>query len=163
MPKDVQLHIPIQVYERFEELPESLQSLMRTAQEACNRAYAPYSHFHVGAALLLEDGTVVTGSNQENAAYPSGTCAERSAIFWTGANHPDKRIVQIAIAAYPEGAEYVPVSPCGACRQAMLEYEVRQGSAIPLLMQGENGSFIQMQTLSDLLPVKFDKGSLLGK
>jgi cytidine deaminase len=158
------LHVNF-TFERFENAstfsPE-IQSLLKRCVEAMQSAYAPYSKFHVGAALLLEDGTVVLGNNQENAAYPSGLCAERVAIFAAGANHPQKRITAIAITA--ASANYTsgdPVTPCGACRQSMLEYELKQDSPIPLYLLSPTGQVTRIPAVSQLLPLHFDAKNLL--
>ena len=145
------------------DLQPDMVKLLEAAKDAGNQAYAPYSHFKVGAALLLADGTIVKGSNQENAAYPSGTCAERTAFFYAGANYPGNTIVMAAVAAKPEtAADYFTASPCGSCRQAMLEYEDKQDSAIKLLMLGHNGKVFVSASVSNLLPFKFDAQALEG-
>jgi len=156
--KSLRLEIPLELYETEAELPETERTLLTEARQATHTAYAPYSHFHVGAAVLLDDGTVVTASNQENAAFPSGSCAEQSLIFWVGANHPGKRMEALAVVARPgEGEVYRAVSPCGACRQALLEYEKRQGQPLRLLMLGEKpGEVLVSPSVAGLLPVKFD-------
>lgn len=148
-----------------EELSQVDAGLMAAAREALENAYAPYSQFNVGAAVLLADGTVVRGSNQENAAYPSGLCAERTAIFAAGSNYPNQRIVAVAVTARPAHSPVcVAVSPCGACRQVMLEYEVKQNQPIRFLMQGENGETYLLDSVECLLPLKFSAASLgIGK
>jgi cytidine deaminase len=113
----------VREYDHLEDLPEADQKLMNAAIEARSRAYAPYSHFYVGAAVLLDDGTIVLGNNQENVAYPSGLCAERTALFAAGANFPGKGVVKVALAA--RSNDFVvetPIYPCGACRKVMSEY-----------------------------------------
>ncbi len=159
--KSIRLEIPLELYETEAELPETERDLLAEARQATHTAYAPYSHFHVGAAVRLDDGTVVTASNQENAAFPSGSCAEQSLIFWVGANHPGKRMEALAVVARPgEGETYRAVSPCGACRQALLEYENRQGKPLRLLMLGEkSGEVLVSPSVAGLLPVKFDSFS----
>lgn len=154
----ITLEVLLERYETDAELPETEQNLLAEARQATHTAYAPYSRFHVGAAVRLDDGTVVTASNQENAAFPSGSCAEQSLIFWVGANHPGKKMESLAVVARPgEGETYRAVSPCGACRQALLEYENRQGQPIRLLMPGEfNGEVLVSPSVAGLLPVKFD-------
>lgn len=115
----------------------------------------------MGCAILLEDGTVVQGNNQENAAYPSGLCAERVAIFAAGANHPNKPIVKLAIAASPmDDSLHRPVPPCGACRQSIAEYEKKQENPIELLFMGADGPVMRSNSISDLLPLIFDKAYL---
>lgn len=162
--KSLKLEIPLTSYATEAELPLDEQTLVEQARQATYKSYAPYSNFHVGAALLLEDGTVFTASNQENAAYPSGSCAERSAVFYVGANYPDKKIKAIAVLARPgTGDVFQAVSPCGNCRQSLLEYEHRQKQPIRLLMLQPKGGIIAMDSIADLLPVKFDADDLFGK
>lgn len=122
----------------LEELSPTDRELIAQAIESTRRSYAPYSHFSVGAALRLESGTIVCGSNQENAAYPSGLCAERTALFYAGATHPDEKIVALAIAARNEQGQLTPLPtpPCGACRQVMLETSLRQGQPFRCLLYG---------------------------
>ena len=137
------------------------QDLLRKAQNARLRAYAPYSNFGVGCAILLEDGTVVEGNNQENAAYPSGLCAERVAIFAVGANHPGKIIKKLAITAGPLDGEFdKPVPPCGSCRQSIAEFENIQKQPIEILFMGTTGSVMRASSISDLLPLIFDRDYL---
>ena len=114
--KELKQEVIIRKY-KFEELTDSDKRLIEAAIEATKRSYAPYSHFHVGAAAMLDDGTIVTGSNQENAAYPSGLCAERTALFHAGSEYPDKAVTTLAIAVSNcDGLTEQPVTPCGACR-----------------------------------------------
>lgn len=158
--KKLDLKIFIEEYSQ-NELSEADRNLLNKAQQACSTAYAPYSQFHVGAALLLENGEVVLGSNQENAAYPSGLCAERTAVFAAGANYSHQKILCIAIAACKaSNSAFLPISPCGACRQVLLEYENKQSHPIRLLMEGENGSIYVVSSAGSLLPLQFSKNSL---
>lgn len=144
----------------FEELSERDQELIRSAQEATQRSYAPYSHFHVGAAVRLDDGTLVTGSNQENAAFPSGLCAERTALFYAGAQYPDRTVEALAIAAADaNGLTAMPTPPCGACRQVMMETETRTGHPMRILLFGTQGVYV-IEGVAQLLPLIFD-GSFL--
>ena len=124
----------------YDELTDTERLLVDTAREATERSYAPYSHFRVGAAILLDNGEVVPGSNQENVAYPSGTCAERSACFYAAARYPKSKFKAIAIAARGTDGEFTPVptAPCGACRQALLEYEVLAGEPVPVILAGRD-------------------------
>ena len=141
----------------YEELAEQERQLIEAAKLATERSYAPYSRFHVGAAALLADGTVVTGTNQENAAYPSGLCAERTALFYAGSSHPDTPVVALAIAAYTDGAfTPKPIAPCGACRQVMLEVENRHQRPIRTLLYGTEGVYIIEGGTRELLPLTFD-------
>ena len=134
---------------------------METAHQARKKAYAPYSQFAVGAALLLENSIVVTGNNQENASYPSGLCAERTAIYAAGANHPDSKILLMAIVAGSnKNKTDKPIPPCGACRQAISEYDINQKQPITIYFMGETGKVIRSNSLANLLPLVFDKNVL---
>ncbi|MFD1467229.1 cytidine deaminase [Hymenobacter caeli] len=131
------------------------------ARAATGQAYAPYSRFFVGAALLLADGTLFQGTNQENAAYPSGLCAERTALFGLAAARPGHApIVGMAVAARPAHGDFGPAMPCGACRQVMLEYEIRQGLPIPLLLPSRHGTILRFAALTDLMPFTFQANDL---
>lgn len=149
------------VFENIAELPTDVQNLMDKAIDARKKAYAPYSKFKVGAALLLENGEIVTGSNQENAAYPSGLCAERVAIFYAGANFPNVKILNIAITATSDNfVSETPIPPCGGCRQSIAEYEINQESPIAIYFMGGSGSVYKSDSLKNLLPLMFDKNFL---
>ncbi|MCK0130879.1 cytidine deaminase [Flavobacteriaceae bacterium F08102] len=149
------------VYENMEELPPSIKVLMEVATQSREKAYAPYSNFLVGAAVLLENEEIVIGNNQENAAYPSGLCAERVAIYSAGAQFPSIDINAIAIAARSRLKEVVtPVGPCGSCRQAIAEYEQKQGHPISIYFMGNTGNIINVDSLSTLLPFGFDANQL---
>lgn len=146
----------------YDELEASDKILVDKAKEATRRAYAPFSHYQVGAALLLHNGEIVEGSNQENAAYPSGLCAERTAIFYASSANPGVPVKKIAIAAwmdpgenkdYEEGFQKYPVSPCGGCRQALMEYENLYGS-IEVILYGRDKIFI-LPSIASLLPLAF--------
>lgn len=159
--------IPRQLLLAYEEL-DSANDLTaaellawEAARHATTHAYAPYSGFHVGAALLLADGTVFRGTNQENAAYPSGLCAERTALFGLAANQPvHPSIVCMALAARPSGGGFGPALPCGACRQVMLEYETRQGQPISLLLPSRAGTILRFNSLAALIPFNFSPDDL---
>ncbi len=140
----------------YNELSPIELNLVNLAREATHRSYAPYSHFYVGAAILLSNGEVVTGANQENAAYPSGTCAERSACYYAGATYPDAKFEAIAIAARNSNGEFVedPCSPCGACRQALLQYELLAGKGVKVLLVGRDKIY-RMDSIRSLLPFAF--------
>lgn len=139
------------------ELSKADAELVGQARKAALRAYAPYSKFFVGAAIKLSNGEIITGANQENAAFPSGTCAERSAIYYAHAQYPDAKVEAIAITAWQDG-EYVekPCAPCGACRQAILEYETLAGQPIRVLLAGSEEVYI-IDGIASLLPLCFDK------
>ncbi len=139
---------------RPEELSVEDRELRDVAIRAAKRAYAPYSHFNVGAAVLLEDGTVIEGNNQENIAYPSGLCAERVALFSAGASFPDVPVVALAIIAFKNEEIQPSISPCGGCRQVMLEAERRYGRSIRMLLCGRDKTII-VPSARDLLPLSF--------
>ena len=163
MARELKIKIKIDVLESENELTEREKLAWNKAKEATENAYAPYSNFLVGAALLLEDGTVHIGNNQENAAYPSGLCAERTALFSKSAHYPFVPIELIAIAARKAFTyKYLQAGPCGGCRQVMSEYEERQGSPIKVLLQGEGTEIYRLSSVKDLLPLVFTKESLLG-
>lgn len=144
-----------------EELPAEEQQLVKSARESAGRAYAPYSEFHVGAALLLDDGTLTTGNNQENAAFPSGLCAERVAIFSSLSQFPGKRIKTMAITAYSDEIDVIePVTPCGSCRQVIAETEKRQGGSIRVIMTGKTGRVLITEGIDSLLPFVFNPSKL---
>ncbi|QIE60328.1 cytidine deaminase [Rasiella rasia] len=145
------------VFESINELPVSIQKLMHKAQEARERAYAPYSRFMVGAALALNNETIVTGNNQENAAFPSGLCAERVAAFHAGSQFPGVGFKTMALTVRSLQKEVTtPTPPCGACRQALAEYEVNQKAPITIYFMGETGKVVKANSLKDLLPLVFD-------
>ena len=141
---------------QMDELTEAERYLVNLAIEGTNRSYAPYSHFHVGAAILLENGTTMIGCNQENAAFPSGICAERSALFAAGAQYPDQPVVMLAIAARNEKGELQeePVSPCGPCRQVIIETEKRFQHAVRILLYGKKHIYI-VDGIRELMPLSF--------
>lgn len=152
--KEQTLNIEYQIAQ-LSELSKVEQNLVRKAMAATENSYANYSHFHVGAACLLADGTTVIGANQENAAFPSGLCAERSAIFAAQSNYPQQPITTLAIAAKNEhGFLKSPISPCGACRQVILEIEDRYKQPVRILLYGEKGTYC-FHSVKDLLPFSF--------
>ena len=135
--------------------------LVKAAQEATAGSWSPYSGFKVGAALLLDDGTVVTGSNQENAAYPSGLCAERTAMFAAGHAHPGKAVTALAIAARNDkGYTAQPITPCGACRQVLAETEQRGGLPIRFILYGTEGTMVIEGGTDAILPFCFGAESM---
>lgn len=145
------------------ELTAEEKNLIDVSREMTEKAYAPYSGFCVGAAVLLEDGQIITGSNQENAAYPSGLCAERVAVFAASSMHPGAAMRALAISTRTNGLKsHNPVAPCGACRQVLLEYEEVQKKPIRLLLGADNGKVIVAEKIRDLLPLAFT-GTDLGK
>ncbi|GAA4269427.1 cytidine deaminase [Hyunsoonleella aestuarii] len=159
--KEVKIESTLFVYESIDELSEDVFLLIQKAIKSREMAYAPYSEFKVGAAILLDNGEVVTGNNQENASYPSGLCAERTAIYYAGANYPDAKIVRMAISASSNNnITTKPIPPCGACRQAIAEYEIKQNVPIEIYFMGKTGNVMRSNSLSDLLPLVFDKSQL---
>ena len=146
------------VFDSVQELPDEIQNLMKLAVEIRKNAYAPYSKFRVGTALLLDNGKIVLGSNQENAAYPSGLCAERVAIFQAGSIYPKAKIIKMAItAASDTNKTSSPIPPCGSCRQSIAEYEIKQETPIEIYFMGEIGAIYKSDSLKNLLPFMFDK------
>jgi cytidine deaminase len=131
-------------------------TLINTAREATQRSYAPYSNFYVGAAILLDNGEIIPGSNQENAAFSSGTCAERSACFYAHARYPEAHFRKIAIAARGNDGEFVvePIPPCGSCRQALLEYETLAKAPVELLLVGRDKVY-RLPSIAATLPFAF--------
>lgn len=156
--KEITFTSSFSVFDSIPELPQDIQNLMKQAIAVRKNAYAPYSKFRVGAALLLDNGKIVLGSNQENAAYPSGLCAERVAIFQAGSLYPDAKILKIAITAASDSNQTnTPIPPCGACRQSIAEYEIRQDNPIEIYFMGEIGIIYKSDSLKNLLPLMFDK------
>ena len=152
--KEYKIETVVRIYE-LAELSEEERELVEAAMLATNGSYAPYSKFLVGAAARLQDGTIVTGANQENAAYPSGLCAERTALFAAGAQHPDQPVVALAVAAR-KGRQFMarPISPCGACRQVISGVEERYGVPIRILLYGTEGVLVS-EGIKPLLPLCF--------
>ncbi|MDR0745490.1 MAG: cytidine deaminase [Mediterranea sp.] len=143
-----------------DELSKTDQELVTAAKEATKSSYAPYSRFSVGVAALLKNGVVVTGSNQENAAYPSGICAERTTLFYANSQYPDQPVDTLVIAARTE-KDFIesPIPPCGACRQVMLETEARYKHPIRILLYGKKEIY-EIDRASDLLPISFDGAAM---
>ena len=152
--KNIDLTIQFQ-FCQLDELNETERMLVEKAIMATDNSYAIYSNFHVGAAVLLDDGSVIIGANQENAAFPSGLCAERTAIFAAQAQYPQKAVAMLAIAAKNEhGLVATPVSPCGACRQVILEVDERYQKPIRILLYGTDGVYV-INSIKDLMPLCF--------
>lgn len=159
--KEIQIQTKLSVFESFEELSQSEKEFMNQAIEIRKKAYAPYSKFQVGAAVVLDNGLVLQGSNQENAAYPSGLCAERVVIFYAGANYPTNKIVKLFISATPSNRDSEnPIPPCGSCRQSIAEYEIKQDLPIEIYFMGAKGAVYKSDSLKNLLPFMFDKSNL---
>jgi cytidine deaminase len=158
--KTTEIKIIIHEFENIDELPVNDQNLLLEARRITGQAYAPYSGFHVGAAVLLENGLIVSGNNQENSAYPSGLCAERVALFYANANYPDSGVKTIAIsAAKNDVLVNEPVKPCGSCRQALAETEVRFKAPIRIILDGQDGILV-LNGVESLLPLSFSNKAL---
>lgn len=152
--KHLTINCEIEVYQ-YDELNDREKELIDKAKKATERSYAPYSKFNVGAAALLDNGVIVEGNNQENAAYPSGLCAERTTLFYAHSMYPDKAVKTIAIAAKnADGFIEDPIPPCGACRQVMLETEQRSKGPIRILLYGQKHIYA-MNGIKNLLPLSF--------
>jgi cytidine deaminase len=149
------------IVDQLDDLDLESKYLIHKAKDATNHAYAPYSKFLVGAAVLLEDGTVVTGTNQENAAYPSGMCAERVALFSAISQFPEAKISKIAVVAKKKGGkELLPATSCGPCRQVMVEFEMRQHKSFEVLMLNQDHQWVKASSAMALLPFCFTGASL---
>jgi len=151
-----------QIFDSAETLKEEDRKLLEKAKESLASSYAPYSRYHVGAAVRLENGVVVTGSNQENMSFPAGLCAERVAVFAAASQHPGVPIQALAITASAETFSVKePVPPCGVCRQAIVEYEMKFQKKIRLILSGETGSIYIIEGMQTLLPLTFIEKSLM--
>jgi cytidine deaminase len=158
--KTREIKILVHEFENISELSPDEQSLLLEARRITGLAYAPYSGFHVGAAILLGNGQIVTGNNQENSAYPSGLCAERVALFYANANFPESVVKTIAISAAKNGVLVnEPVKPCGSCRQALAETEVRFEKPIRIILDGQDAILV-LEGVESLLPLSFSKKAL---
>lgn len=148
--------IRYEIIDHWTELPDREQELVRRAEDACERAYAPYSKFYVGASVLLDNDEILTGNNQENIAYPSGLCAERVALFYAGANYPQQGVRTLVVVS--KGTLIRPedcISPCGSCRQVIAESEFRQERPIRMILVAQNGRTFIFDKASDLLVFPF--------
>jgi cytidine deaminase len=156
--KEIKIESTFTIYDTIEELTISAQKLLNKASEAREKAYAPYSQFLVGAALELENGVIILGNNQENASYPSGLCAERTAIYYAAAEFPNQKILRMAIVAgSTKNPTAKPIPPCSACRQALSEYEVKQSKPLELYFMGTSGKIASSKSVENILPWVFDK------
>ena len=159
--KKLEIKTTFEVFNTIDDISSEVKSLMIQAVQIRKNAYAPYSKFRVGAAIILNNGKIVLGSNQENAAYPSGLCAERVAIFQAGAIYPTAKILKIAISAASDtNPTLSPIPPCGSCRQSIAEYEFKQETPIEIFFMGESGEVYKSESINNLLPLTFDKTSL---
>lgn len=159
--KQITVTTTFSVYDSIEELNEQDKENMLQAIAIRKKAYAPYSEFNVGTAVFLDNGEIILGSNQENAAYPSGLCAERVAIFYAGANYPHAKVLKLYISASPKDRDLEePIPPCGACRQSIAEYEMKQDVPIEIYFMGSTGKVYHSNSLKNLLPFLFEKKHL---
>jgi cytidine deaminase len=159
--KKIEFKTVIREYGSIDDLPEDDRGLVQTALQAAKTSYAPYSKFHVGAAVRLQNGICITGSNQENVAYPSGLCAERVAVFAASSQYPGVPFEAIAITAVAEDFEVdFPVTPCGSCRQVLSEYEHIHGKNIKIILTGYKGKALVIEKVEDILPLSFKADSL---
>jgi len=159
--KKIELITEIEQYNDINELTNDEQHLIKIARDAAQKSYSPYSKFKVGAALLLANGEIISGNNQENAAYPSGLCAERTAIFWANSQFPDVGVKKLAISAFnSSGIVEKPTAPCGSCRQVMIETEVRFNTPIRTILDGKNAIYISHSAMN-LLPLSFTQKDLI--
>jgi cytidine deaminase len=156
--KEITIPSKFSIYENINELPNDIQKLLKKATSARKKAYAPYSKFRVGVAISLENGKIILGTNQENAAYPSGLCAERVAIFYAASKFPDTKILKMVITATSDkNTTSFPIPPCGSCRQSIAEYEIKQETPIEIYFTGESGEIYKSESLKNLLPLIFNK------
>lgn len=156
MPRKIKLNTYLEEYSNIDQLDPENRELLLKARAVCASAYAPYSRFQVGAAVLLENGRIVLGTNQENAAYPSGLCAERVALFAASSEFPKIAARKIAISARKKGKRLpVEVTPCGGCRQVMIEYQNLQDESLEIIMEGPQGKIYRAHSVDVLLPFKF--------
>lgn len=159
--KKITITTQLSVFDSVKDLPNDIYNLMEQAIAIRKKAYAPYSKFRVGTAILLDNGKIILGSNQENAAYPSGLCAERVAIFQAGAIYPEAKILKMVISAASDtNSTTIPIPPCGSCRQSIAEYEIKQDTPIEIYFMGEIGAIYKSASLKNLLPFMFDKNFL---
>lgn len=159
--KKVELKICFEEYATISELKSEDHVLLMSAIDSIKNAYAPYSQYYVGAALKLKNGEVIIGNNQENVAYPSGLCAERVAIFYASSKYPDMEVESIAITAKAKNFKIKEVvAPCGACRQVLAEYEMKQNKPIRIILQGDGGKVLVFNSIEDILPLMFQAEEL---
>jgi len=161
MIEERQLKTSYKYYSSQEFLTDTEKKLIERAKSISEKAYAPYSNFLVSACLYLANGEIVEGVNQENAAYPSGLCAERVAFFSAGVLYKDIQILQVAIVAKKRDGAYSFTPPCGSCRQVMLEFEQRQNSPIEVLLADSDGKIYKIPSITQLLPFSFEANHLL--
>jgi len=159
--KEIKIYSNFKIFDSIDELNDQIKALFNEAKLIRESAYSEYSKFSVGAAVLLENGKILCGSNQENVSYPSGLCAERTVLFYANSKYPKIKIKAIAvIAGSINKINENPVAPCGSCRQVISEFQAKQNSDIELYFKGEKGKIIYTDSINNLLPFKFDKSFL---
>ncbi|MCU0367578.1 MAG: cytidine deaminase [Cyclobacteriaceae bacterium] len=152
----------IQTFKHLDDLDTESKYLVHKAKDAAHIAYAPYSKFHVGAAVILDDGTLVTGSNQENSSYPLSMCAERVVLYTVATQYPARKIMKMAVVAHRKNhKELVPATSCGACRQVMSEFEERQEQAFEVVMHSASDEWLKCTSAQDMLPYAFKRNNLI--
>lgn len=162
--KSYDIHTSFLVYENEDQIPPEFIELIQIAKSSRIRSYSPYSGYSVGASLRMKSGEIFSANNQENAAYPSGMCAERNCLFHAKSTFPSGTITQMAVVASKSGESKIdPVTPCGACRQVMIEYEILQNAPIKLILSWKNDSFLLVNSITDLLPIPFSDINLSGE
>ncbi len=155
--KEITISSKLIIYDSVNELPKDIQNLLKKATSIRENAYAPYSKFKVGVAVSLDNGEIVLGTNQENAAFPSGLCAERVALFHAASTYPKAKISKMVITASETNETSIAIPPCGSCRQSIAEYEIKQESNIEIYFMGEMGKIYKSDSLENLLPLIFNK------
>ncbi|MDA9356732.1 cytidine deaminase [Flavobacteriaceae bacterium] len=159
--KKVSINSNFSVFDTIDDLPVQAKTLFESAKKIRKTAYSKYSNFSVGVAVLLDNGEIISGTNQENAAYPSGMCAERTALFYANSKYPDSTIVCLAIVAGSNAKiNETPIAPCGGCRQVISEFESKQSSPIGMYFMGEIGKIVFTESIENLLPFRFDSSFL---
>lgn len=160
--KTIEIAAKISIFDEIE-LTNSQKKVIEAAKQATTGAYAPYSHFHVGAACLLDNGEIISGSNQENAAYPNGICAERTTLFYALAKYPEAKVLKLAVVACDDKGIFTTdiAAPCGACRQVIYETECRSNGQIEILLPTESNGTYVFRSIKDLLPFAFGPTNLI--
>ena len=159
--KKISINSNFLVYDSIDDLPTQAVKLFESAKKIRKTAYSKYSNFSVGVSVLMDNGEVISGTNQENAAYPSGICAERTALFYANSKYPNSNIICLAIVAGSNSkVNETPIAPCGGCRQVICELETKQGSPIGMYFMGEKGKVVFTESIENLLPFQFDSSFL---
>ena len=159
--KKISINSNFKIFDAIDDLPSHAIKLFKSAKKIRKTAYSKYSNFSVGVSVLMDNGEIICGNNQENAAYPSGMCAERTALFYANSKYPNYTIIALAIVAGSNSKiNKTPIAPCGGCRQVISEFETKQNSAIELYFMGEEGKIVFTESIENLLPFRFDSSFL---